>query len=153
MTYENLDNRVDAITITALNKLTAQARDIFQEEIPSKSGELRQSVKMTPAKKLSNGTFSSQIIINKPYARAVDLGIPPEEGQYQTASKQYMVFDDWPGGPDELRWADGKFHFKSVRHVSRADHYSQRAMKRIRGLGKKSFFQSIKDGISRLFRK
>ena len=151
MAYDNLDAKINAITAIALNNLTQNAVRIFREEMPRKSGQLRDSVKSTPAKKGPDGNYYSDIIITAPYARAVDKGISPEDNQIQTAKNKYMVFSEWPNGPDGLRWADGNFRFHQVKHIARADNYSERALKRIRALGKTSFFSKVKDGIKKFF--
>ena len=124
--------------IAAINETMAELTENLRDEVPVKSGNLRKSIQMIPLGR--DGKFlRGRITIGGDsgdeggvqYAAAVEYGIDVNDNvEYHARNYPFMVFEDWPNGPDELRWPDGKFRFKTVRHWSPANDFVGRAIKR-----------------------
>lgn len=144
---DKLERGINAGAIAGLTKDAVNLADGIRDEIPKRSGELASTVRVIPAKMEGDKITAAVTIGDKehPYAHAVWKGIPESDGQIQRASGDgWMVFEDWPGGPDELRWADGKFHFKRVKHHVPANNYIERSLVRWKAVTKNVKLQILK---------
>lgn len=112
----SLDQLIYDKAIQAVNKALIQGRQSVRDYLPHETGETAQAVEIVPAKRVGT-SVEGQIIIKKPWAKALAYGISESAGQIHSAHKTWMVFENWRNGPERFRWRDGFFRFRKVRHV------------------------------------
>jgi hypothetical protein len=125
--FENLEIQLVGNTTSAVNEVLKELKKHLQEEAPVNKGKLRKSIRIIPAK-YNGGIIVGGVSIgdNLDYVAKVIYGSAENE-RYHFAPK-VMKFDDWDGGPDELRAADGFFYFRRVKHNIPPNNFVNRAL-------------------------
>ena len=150
--FDKIASKINSAAVSALNTEADSFASILREEVPVRDGNLQKSIEVIPAKVSLGGIVAAQVSIGgdkAPHARAIEYGIQAgQDGSIHNAAPGgWMVFESWESGPDELRWADGKFHFKQVKHNSPPNDYVGRTMVRYNRKSHKAFVQKIKEVI------